>query len=321
MKTAIHVVVELINAALFLLSAVVYGPAAILATSLASWWFLSDFYFARWSWWTWWMDRFAFMALTSLVLLAFAAGTRWHLRCIARGLAPRYAVFGETHEKVLLPLRAWCLHMGSIAAFRHGLWARYWTWRQRRLAGLCTTDEVVDGGSLAHLWWLRPAGLAAWSIAALYPMLWAALVLVPLHTNAMEHVASWASNQGPAILAVSCTGRAGRTGAPIDELLQRESAGFYRRGQCLFLANGEFGISSSAFPRVYRHLEVLCANRCSIAPGKGVDAVPLHSLACIGGKASFEWVQRDPDPLAGLGMTVKLARQDKVPLDSILIEP
>jgi len=321
MKAAVHLVVEFVNTALFLLSATVYGPSAVLATSLVSWWFVSDYYFARWSWWTWWMDRFAFMASTLVVLLAFAAGTRWRLHRIARGLAPQYEDYRGSPASAELPLRAWYEHLGSIATFRHGLWARYWTWRQSRLAGLSDSGAFVDAGSLATLWWPRWAGIGAWSIAALFPVLWIVLLLTPLHTNAMEHVAAWASIKDPEISAVRCTGRVGNPGDAVDEPLQRESRGFYRNGVCLYVAVGAFQTTASDFPRVYRHVVVQCLNRCTVAAGPGAKPVYQLSVACVGGKASFEWTHPEPDPRSGLGMAVMVARQDNAPLASVLIEP
>ena len=318
MNAATRPLVSLVNMALFLLSSGARVPLLMMAVSLASWWWLSDYYFALWPQW---MDRVAFAACSLVVFAGIAAGSLWFIRRIARNLEPRYRLFGSHPRQAALPVSAWCAHLDTIAAFRGGVWARYWTWRRRRAESLHRRNALVSAESLATIWWLRPRTLACWLMVALWPGLWAVLVLVPLRTNTMEHFAAWTSNSPAAILEVRCVGRDPGTHAPISETLQREPSGFYRHGRCLFLSNAEFEVLSTTFPRVYRRLVVRCLDRCAIAPDKTAATVPEHSVAVIGGRASFEWLQSTPDPLKGLGMAVSLVRQDGGTLDSILIEP
>ena len=337
MKAALRVVTACVNVMLFLLSSSNAARLLVLLTTLGAWWWLSDYYFAPWPWW---MDRYAFILCSFLVLVALSAAVFWFgVRGPARRLAPAFDLFAGTASDARLEISSWCEILRTIAGLRKGLWARYWTWYRLRLEKLGRGQLQVGASSLRTVWWFHPSAFPQWLAAFCLPALWALLLLGPLHSNVMEQIATIADAQPQVIYDVRCVGVAkysswpggksiapgapGRDGvfpgAPVRETLDHGAPGFRRTGRCAFLADGSFEVSSTPFPRVYRHLVINCRERCDLIPRDGAAALLTDSVPVVSGEASFKWLQTSPDP--SLGMTISLVRQDGTMIDKVFIEP
>jgi hypothetical protein len=285
----------------------------ILLITFASWWLLSDYYFAPWPWW---VDWFGFMVVSLVVFAGMTTGVYWlKIRRVARRCRPEFTLGGT----VPFSIRHWCAMLHEISTTRGGVWADYWNWYRRRLERLGKNAENVEiaADSLGTLWWSHRSAWGLWLLGACLPAVWMALLLIPLHSDVIERVATCAGDP-KRIFDVRCVGRDPRTNHPVRETLRLEDGGFRRIGRCAFLSSGTFEISSTSFPRVYRHLVLKCTSGCAVVSAKNTLPVLDNELPVWGGEVSFEWLQTDPE--LPLGMSVSLIRKDGT-LDEIFIEP
>lgn len=317
-----------VNVAVFLLSVSNLARLLLLLTTVAAWWYLSDYYFAPWPWW---MDRYAFMVCSFFVFLVMTAAIFWlGIRTRARRSTPPFDLLkAKPGPGVELAVGRWCELLRTIAGFHGGLWAEYWTWYRLRLEGIGNPGEMTTADSLPALWWFCPSAIPQWLALGCLPALWAVLLLGPLHTNVMERIARGADSHPQVIFDVRCSGEfatGSRSGdedklelRPVAETLARDPSGYQRSGQCANLTAGNFAVSSTPFPRVYRHLVVRCGERCGLRLIDGVRGKPRLEVPVVSGEAGFKWLQYVQDP--PLKMMVSLVRQDGSPLDTVSIEP
>lgn len=306
----------LLNVALFLLTVKLRSIVVLAALTVVAWLFLSDYYFAPWPWW---MDQFAFIAVSVLVLVVLTL-TVYHvkLRRVARGQRSAFSLIRKSDNGVEVQLQNWCAMLGTVAQDADGLWREYWNWYRSRLE---TLDQSVQVGieTVGSIWWTRRSGMLTWARACWLPVLWVALVLGPLHTNLMEDVASVLGRNPQVIFAITCIARDPQTHKRLEESLQIAPGGFIRAGRCVFVSDGSFTVSSTAFPRVHRRLVVSCAERCSLSEHEKATPQLDLVLAVQAGASSFEWIQTNPEP--PLKMTLSLVRQDGGILNTAVIEP
>ena len=290
--------------------------ACLLAGStVVFWWFVSDYYVLyRWGGWRPWMDLYGFMFFSLAALIGLTAVCKLLIR--RSGIRPANRAFVTQP----LPVDVWRNMLQIAANQRIGRVAKHFLrWQVSRLARLSTSEPVAANHVFSAWYRGRRSALAVWLPSCWLLASWAGLALIPLHSNVTERVASVLSGSPQRIFAVECIGRDPETRKPLDELLQPTPAGFVRAGRCTLLSSGSFVVSSTAFPRVYRHLAISCGAWCSVA--KNATQAPVLDLVrdIRSGTASFDWIQTNPEPR--LRMTLTLLRQDGQILSTAMIEP
>ena len=318
-----------LNVALFLLSASKAAWLFIGLATLGAWWFLSDYYFALWPWW---MDRFAFIACSFAIFFAVTEAVLWiGIRRPARRCAPDFDSLGGSNRELKLTPVNWCATLDVIACQGGRLWAAYWHWYCARIKHLGFDHEPICANRLRTSWWFHPSAIPQWMTLGCLPAFWALLLLAPLHTNVMEHIADIAGPKPQEIFNVLCLtelqdGAATESRGDIhlravSEPLTREgsSSVYARTDKCVRVPFGDFVVSSTRFPRVYRSLVVSCGQGCGLDSRDTDHAKKTMEMPVIPGQdLSFMWIQTTSDPLK---MTIALARQDGSTLYKAAIEP
>lgn len=260
------------------------------------------------------MDLCGFMLFSLAELVGIAALCKLLIRRSGVRVANRAFV------RQPLPVGVWRNMLQIAANQRIGSLAKHFLrWQVSRLARLSTAKPVAADHVFSAWYSDRWSAMAVWLPSCWLFVFWAGIALIPLHSNVAERLATAMSSNPQRVFAVECIGRDAATHKPLHELLQSTPVGFVRGGRCALLSSGSFVVSSTAFPRVYRHLAISCGARCSVAEN-ATRAPVLDMVRDIrSGTASFDWIQTNPVPR--LGMALTLARQDGHVMTTAMIEP
>jgi hypothetical protein len=309
-----------ISVYLFVVTGSIREAATLAAVTIFAWWGFCDYYMLpRFLWWTSWMDLFAFVPVSVLGLLTIVALRKW---LVSRALS-RFAQLPHLPgPDQRLDVQTWGEMLRELEQ-RPGVGPakRYLRWQRCRLVVLNPVAKI-DSAAIFRAWWPHPVSMVrTWLLSGWPLLLWAVLILAPLHTNVMERIATTFSSHPRRIFDVLVEAK-GANGKIVRESLRLQAGnGGLARSDTAFLARGTVTVRATDFPRVYRHVEAFCGGSspaCLISEDSSSNSELDLNVPIRGGTASFDFIQTTPEPV--LNLRLWLTRRDGGRLNTVTIE-
>jgi hypothetical protein len=267
------------------------------------------------------MDQYAFVGVSLILVAGLAARRR---RKILGGLRHQGPVVALVPADTGIEVGVW-RHMLETLARSDGVGRsarKFLCWHSRRLAVL-PASRVLDSKTVLSAWQPHLANFARVWLVALWPLLlWAVLILGPLHTNVMEKMAKLTNHQRNRIFDVLIEAK-DRNGRVVRESLQVSANGKgLFRNDTAFLSSGNIIVRATDFPRVYRRFAAICAGvhpSCAVSEDDRSDSTFALEGFLRGGRAEFRFRQTDANPQLNLKLWLT-QRNDSI-FDEITIEP